>query len=231
MKNKQINVRLPLYFLVILFALLTVAANGQSISLDANLSSTDPRAIYNQNSDIFETAYQGNIDRMRRLLSSGADINSYSNEGFTPLMEACSGGHLNMVQFLVENGADPNLMGFEGLTALRIAENMGHTDIVNYLQSLGASSSGGEATFNNERYTVVFCSATNIEAAENVYWEVIEVMPEYLFFLELSDNIEGMNPGYWVVFSQGYDDRSAANQLVQEAQASGLDCYLKDLGR
>jgi uncharacterized protein len=56
-------------------------------------------------------------------LGDGADVNSKNNDGYTPLMIACSQipADNEIVQLLIANGADVNSQTSYGLTALKIA--------------------------------------------------------------------------------------------------------------
>ena len=60
--------------------------------------------------DIFQAAAAGDLKALADLLNSHRDsINSFSNEGWTPLHLAAHYGHLRAAQLLLEFGADPDL--------------------------------------------------------------------------------------------------------------------------
>ncbi len=79
---------------------------------------------------------EGDLDKVRALLSSGADIKW--NDGICQL-HACGQGQLEVVQFLHENGAD--YLG-ENSGALCWAANDGHMEVVKWLVELGIPVSG-----------------------------------------------------------------------------------------
>ena len=58
---------------------------------------------------LMRAAEGGNIDQVRALLQSGADVNE-ARGSVTPLMLAASRDHLEMVQTLLRAGANPNAM-------------------------------------------------------------------------------------------------------------------------
>ncbi|MDE0821896.1 MAG: ankyrin repeat domain-containing protein, partial [Opitutales bacterium] len=85
---------------------------------------------------------EGDLDKVRALLNSGADINW--NDGICQL-HACGQGQLEVAQFLHENGAD--YLG-ENSGALCWAANDGHLEVVKWLIELGIPISGEELNKN-----------------------------------------------------------------------------------
>ena len=79
---------------------------------------------------------EGDLDKVKALLSSGADINW--NDGICQL-HACGQGQLEVAQFLHENGSD--YLG-ENSGALCWAANDGHLEVVKWLVELGIPVSG-----------------------------------------------------------------------------------------
>lgn len=80
---------------------------------------------------------------LRKMLEEGLSPNITDENGYTPLMLACSLGKKEMAEILVEHGADinmPHIMDGNptGMNALKLAECMGHSEIVTLLKSLTA---------------------------------------------------------------------------------------------
>lgn len=73
------------------------------------------------------------------LIARGANVNSQSNMGTTPLMLAASKGYLNIVKKLIEYTADVNIQSKKGSTCLSVASSKGFDDIVTYLIEQRAS--------------------------------------------------------------------------------------------
>lgn len=73
------------------------------------------------------------------LLNNGADINSYDDEGKSPLHIACRIGSHNTVKLLLDNGADVNsCMEETGASPLSIAYQNGRDNVVKLLLTYGA---------------------------------------------------------------------------------------------
>jgi ankyrin repeat protein len=66
-------------------------------------------------------ARQGNLDAVRVLAESGADINKASGDGSTAMLVAIQNGHYDVARYLVEKGADINLANQKGWTPLYLA--------------------------------------------------------------------------------------------------------------
>jgi hypothetical protein len=78
--------------LLIATALLCAAARFQ----------TDPSV----NDQLMAAAKKGDTEAVKALLAKGADVNTKSPYGATPLFFACDRGHVEIVKILLEKGAD-----------------------------------------------------------------------------------------------------------------------------
>jgi len=78
---------------------------------------------------------------VKYLISKGADINSRSCDGRTPLHMAVKyGGNLEVVEYLISYGADINARNAGGVTPFHIAvSHKGAIEVVKYLVSKGAN--------------------------------------------------------------------------------------------
>jgi ankyrin repeat protein len=94
--------------------------------------------IYSEKSELSSKAGVGDIDAVKALVESGADINVQGDSyGYTPLLSACEHNYIAMARYLLSNGADPNIRAKDGSTALiRAAGNA--PDAVELLLSEGA---------------------------------------------------------------------------------------------
>jgi ankyrin repeat protein len=81
---------------------------------------------------------RGSIDQLRRLVASGADVDSRDGYGQTGLMLAAREGYATLVEWLVNHGAALDHTAKYGLSALMLAVIGGHTDVVRILSAAGA---------------------------------------------------------------------------------------------
>lgn len=81
---------------------------------------------------------QNNTDVFRELLLNGADIDTRTGEGSTPLMHAVQRKNAGHVAYLIASGANINAMDNRGFTALHRAAEMGLVNIVRLLLEKGA---------------------------------------------------------------------------------------------
>ncbi len=93
--------------------------------------------IYGLNEPLASAAAEGDLSRVRFLLSVGASPNAVGIDNvYTALTGAAEGGHTEIVKLLLQKGAEPFRPDGEGETALDRAKERGHTDIVNLLNQL-----------------------------------------------------------------------------------------------
>lgn len=90
------------------------------------------------NQECEQAVHRGDVDRLKRLIREGADINRRDRYGQTALMIAAKNGRSCLVRFLVNLGAELNHTAKYTLTALMLAVLNGHVDIVRILVRAGA---------------------------------------------------------------------------------------------
>lgn len=81
------------------------------------------------------SAYNGNEDTAKFLLSRGADPNSIDEAGNSILMGVAFKGYSNIIKLLLEYGADPNYRNPKGQRALQFAEMFGREEAASLLSS------------------------------------------------------------------------------------------------
>ncbi|MEM2677506.1 MAG: ankyrin repeat domain-containing protein, partial [Thermofilaceae archaeon] len=72
-------------------------------------------------SELHKAAEEGDLQRVKKLVENGANVNAKDEYGSTPLYLAVLNGHLELARFLVEKGANVNAKDIVGWTPLHIA--------------------------------------------------------------------------------------------------------------
>uniref|UniRef100_A0A672KTE8 Ankyrin 3 n=1 Tax=Sinocyclocheilus grahami TaxID=75366 RepID=A0A672KTE8_SINGR len=72
-------------------------------------------------------------DVVKELVNNGANIDTQSQNGFTPLYMAAQENHLNVVKFLLDNGSSQSIATEDGFTPLAVALQQGHDQVVSLL--------------------------------------------------------------------------------------------------
>jgi hypothetical protein len=87
---------------------------------------------------MINAAKTNSITELKKLIDTGANINSTDEHGMTALMWAAYHGHLEIVQRLVTAGAKLEAKDNDGWTALMLAADRGHLKTVQRLVTAGA---------------------------------------------------------------------------------------------
>ena len=111
------------------------------------------KGAYKSNESIHETIHSvtplwyaaviGQLEIVKILIRNGANINSVSNSGSTPVRAACFMSHLEIVKFLVENNADIQMTNNFGGTCL--INSVQSTELSKFLLEKGASVNAQDA--------------------------------------------------------------------------------------
>lgn len=80
----------------------------------------------------------GDLDRIKELISSGANVNGWYSHRFPPLYSAAIHGHKEIAEFLIENGALLDKGDSWGKTPLMAALIYNHPEVVKLLIVKGA---------------------------------------------------------------------------------------------
>jgi hypothetical protein len=83
---------------------------------------------------IIEAASDGDINRVAKLISSGANVNARDRWGWSALSMCGYGGFPDIAKLLLEHGADMDNVDVDGDTPMTLAENRGHPDMVFLLE-------------------------------------------------------------------------------------------------
>jgi ankyrin repeat protein len=80
---------------------------------------------------------KGSVVIAKLLVSKGANVNTKTNDGATPLHVAAAAGNVEVTKLLVSKGANVNAKTNDGQTPLAIAKAMPKPVVVRYLESVG----------------------------------------------------------------------------------------------
>ncbi|KAL6216673.1 PREDICTED: protein arginine N-methyltransferase 2 [Fragaria vesca subsp. vesca] len=84
-----------------------------------------------------EAAKNGDAEKLKTLIDSGADVSYFDDEGLTPLMHAAQLGHAAAVKTLLEAGTPWNALNPSNLSAGDLAMNAGHEEAYELLLNAG----------------------------------------------------------------------------------------------
>lgn len=114
--------------MALMYALLSRNTDSVEMLLSAG---ADPRIEYG---DLTPLMYVNDVDCLKLLLDSGADLNQQVRNGWTALMQYASAGRGNQMKMLLDAGADETLQNAHGSTALHIANLAGRMECIDILK-------------------------------------------------------------------------------------------------
>jgi hypothetical protein len=134
---------------------------GEPPTLSSSFSSET-----NPNLDFHGAAMAGDVEAIKRLIKSGADLNvKEPTGGSTPLITAATFGQTDIAKELIKGGADLDLKNNDGSTALLTAAFFCHTEIVKVLLDAGAD----KGIRNNAGATALDAVSAPFEDMKNIY--------------------------------------------------------------
>ena len=122
-----------LFVLALLFHGIAATTYGQPTdTTDSGIDTSEYIPGY-PDFNLLIAAENGYNKEVLRLLNAGAEIDSRSVEGVTPLMYAVQNEHLTTCKILLLNGANPNLFPDNGIPPLIAAVKTGNLDVTELL--------------------------------------------------------------------------------------------------
>jgi NAD(P)-dependent dehydrogenase (short-subunit alcohol dehydrogenase family) len=153
-------------------------------------STTDSQAESSSEVGLHEAVWSGDVDAVRELIESGADLNVREPAGgSSPLISAATFGQAESARLLIEAGADLDLQNNDGSTALITAAFFAREEIVAALLDAGADKS----IRNNAGSTALDAVAPPFEAVRDIYDFVGAMLRPYGLELDYA-RIEATRP-------------------------------------
>lgn len=121
--------------------------------------------------ELFKAINNGNLEKVKHLVESGADIEETDCCEFTALLEAVYHNHLDVAKFLVEKGANINTKTKIGKTILRIAVYNNNLEMVKLLVESGVDIE----TKNNNKQTALNMAIKEEKTEIEEYLKSIEL--------------------------------------------------------
>ncbi len=174
-------------------------------------------------------AYMADIEKVRKCLQNGMDINSQEDFGCAALHAAANSGNKDIVKFLISKGATVDAKDVRGLTPLYYAVMHNYEDIADLLLAKGADVNaknkdrGGFTLLNyaiydygKEAIELLISKGANVNVKDDagytplVYaiWEddkdVVELLIGKGADVNAEDN-DGYTPYYWAVMDASKD--------------------------
>ncbi|KAK7352468.1 hypothetical protein VNO80_17890 [Phaseolus coccineus] len=84
-----------------------------------------------------EAARKGDVEKVRALIDSGADVTHFDGEGLNPLMHAAKNGHAPVLTLLLSAGSPWNALSPSSLSAGDYAMQEGHSEAFDLLLNAG----------------------------------------------------------------------------------------------
>ncbi|MQA90164.1 MAG: hypothetical protein GEU90_08010 [Gemmatimonas sp.] len=163
-------------------------------------SSSDP---------IVDAVKNGDVDAVRHLIESGADVNAAEGDGMTPLHWAAGRGDVEVARLLLEAGADVSAGTRIGTyTPLHLAVERGHTAVSKLLIDAGADIA---ATTANGWATPLHLAAA-AEEGEDIVAALIEAGAD----VNEKEKAAGQTP---LIFAASYGRTESVKRLL----AAGAD--------
>jgi serine/threonine protein kinase len=129
-----------------------------------------------KNEKLLRASIIGDVEKVKKLLKEGADVNAKDEFGWTPLHKAAILGHIEVVKLLIKEGADVNAKNEFGWTPLHGAAESGHIEVVKLLLEHGADPN----IKNNGGKTAIDL------ALERGYSDIVKLIEEFKYFQILS---------------------------------------------
>jgi len=172
---------------------------------------------------LHEAAVDGDIERVKSLISSSADVDARNGRNRTALHRAAYTGRTEVARFLLEHGADVNAKDNLGRTPLEHAVVASRTKVVELLMEKGANVNAR----NENGQTPLHIAANSARK------HIVEALIDKGADITLKDT-DGCTPIYSAIISPKPDRKDVVKLLVakgKEPSTIHLAAYFGDLDK
>ena len=165
-------------------------------------------------SPVADAAMRGDVEALRALVKSGADVNAPQGDGTTALHWAAENGDVPMAQMLIYAGANVHAVTRIGAyTPLHLASRVGHASVITTLLKAGsdlnaATSSGGAVPLH-------FAAASGKADA-------VQILLDHGAKVDVREPVRGQTP---LIFAASYNRLAVVKTLI----AAGAEVALRTL--
>jgi ankyrin repeat protein len=185
-------------------------ADNECISVSASI----PRIYDPDETELMRAAEEGNAERVRQLIQSGAVVNAKDQSGVTALYKTVVSGSSVIAKMLLDAGADPNVTTRSGTTPLMGAAWTLNRAIVRVLLDHGADVNLHE---KDGRTALIDCASGADADPEIVEW-LLEAGAE----IDARDNLSET--------ALSLAARTGSVPVVKTLLAAGADITVRDAG-
>jgi ankyrin repeat protein len=123
----------------VIILLLTTGKSGQAQTQNVLINGDTSYFYVDKDFELLLASMEGDTSKLKAFIKAGADVNTKTWDGVTPLMYAAQSGHLRVAEILIDNGAEVNAKPQNQMDALLGACAAGHIHIADTLILNGAN--------------------------------------------------------------------------------------------
>lgn len=171
---------------------------------------------------LHEAVDSSNIEAMKILIKSGADLNDRNIWGWTPLMFSIRNNNLEVLRFLIDNGGDVNLVSKEGLkwtAILEAAVTCKNPEIINFLVSKGANVN--QRSIKDWTPLMFAIRSPNVEIVDALIKngaDVNAINDEAMSVLDIAENINYAKPEILDILKKSGARNNIGNRKIGEVK-------------
>lgn len=101
----------------------------------------NPETLEKLNNELIDLVKKNELDKVRQVIESGANVNYSGSSGVTAIMPAIYNNNIELVRLLLEKGANIDAKNDSGITVLMVAACNGNAEIVKMISKLSKNPS------------------------------------------------------------------------------------------